>query len=43
MPLQDELTPLLWAANMGHVEVARLLIEKGAKIEAKDKVRRVWG
>ena len=43
MPLQNEMTPLLMAANLGRLEVARLLIEKGAMIEAKDEVRRVWG
>ena len=43
MSLQDEMTPLLMAANLGHLEVARLLIEEKADIEAKDEVRRVWG
>ena len=35
---QDGQTPLLWAAMYGHVEIAQLLMEKGANIEARDKV-----
>jgi ankyrin repeat protein len=30
-------TPLLWAAQMGHEAVAKLLLEKGAKLESIDK------
>jgi ankyrin repeat protein len=30
-------TPLLWAAENGHVVVVKLLLEKGAKLETKAK------
>ena len=30
--------PLLWAASGGHVEVASLLLDRGANPEARDKV-----
>jgi ankyrin repeat protein len=33
------MTPLSWAAEKGHVEVAEALLEKGAATEAKDWVR----
>jgi ankyrin repeat protein len=33
----DGRTPLLFAVWSGHKAVARLLLEKGARIEAKDK------
>ena len=33
-------TPLSWAAQKGHVPVVRLLLERGAVVDAKDKVRR---
>ena len=36
---QDGGTPLLWAARNGHVEIAQLLVEKGAIIEATAKVQ----
>lgn len=37
---QDGCTPLLRAAQNGQLEVVRLLLERGADKEAKDKVRR---
>ena len=30
--------PLSWAASMGHVEVASLLLDRGANPEARDEV-----
>ena len=30
--------PLMWAASKGHTEVARLLIEAGAEVNAKDRI-----
>ena len=36
--MQDGRTPLHFAASMGDVQVAELLLAKGADIEAKDKV-----
>ena len=36
--LQDGFTPLSWAASRGHVEVASLLLDRGADPEARDKV-----
>ena len=36
---QDGATSLMLASFHGHVEVVRVLIEKGALIEAADKVR----
>ena len=38
---QDGQTPLLEAARLGHVEIAQMLMEKGANIEATDKVQLV--
>ena len=35
---QDGWTPLHEAASNGHVKIAQLLMEKGANIEATDKV-----
>ena len=32
-------TSLIWAAFEGHVEVASLLLQRGADIEAKSNVR----
>ena len=32
-------TALLWAASMGHLSCLELLVEKGADLNAKDKVR----
>ena len=32
-------TSLMWAADRGHVEVASLLLQHGANIEAKNYVR----
>jgi len=31
-------TPLLWAAKKGHEAMVRLLLEKGAELESKDKI-----
>ena len=36
--LQGGLTPLSWAAWEGQVEVASLLLDRGADPEARDKV-----
>jgi hypothetical protein len=36
---QDKFTSLIYASFNGHVEAMRVLIEKGALIEAADKVR----
>ena len=36
---QNGLTSLMWASDSGHVEAMRVLIEKGALIEAADEVR----
>ena len=36
---QNKETPLLVAVQNGHVEIAQLLLEKGANIEATDKVQ----
>ena len=36
---QDGRTPLLRAIGNGHVEIAQLLMEKGANIEATDEVQ----
>ncbi len=31
-------TPLRWASSGGHVEVVRLLLDRGADVQAPDKV-----
>ena len=36
---QDGSTSLIWAASEGHVEVASLLLQRGANTEAKSEVR----
>lgn len=36
-PLKENATPLHFAALNGHAEVARLLIQHGAKIDAESK------
>ena len=36
---QDERTPLLVVAYNGHAKIANILVEKGANIEAMDKVQ----
>ena len=45
--LQDSKVPLHKAVNMDHVESVRLLLDRGADMEAKDKVCReivdCWG
>ena len=38
MFLQDHQTPLYWAASGGHTDTVKILIEKGADVNAKDKV-----
>ena len=38
---QNGWTPLHMAANKGHVEIAQLMMEKSANIEATDKVQLV--
>ena len=38
--LQGGNTSLIFAASGGHVEVASLLLQRGADIEAKNEVRR---
>ena len=34
----DDQTPLSWAAEEGHEAVVKLLLEKNADIESKDKI-----
>ena len=36
--LQDGASPLLVAAEKGHIDVCRLLIEQGANINSQNKV-----
>ena len=38
MFLQDHQTPLHWAASEGHTDIVKIMIEKGADVNAKDKV-----
>ena len=38
MFLQDHNTPLHRAAAGGHTDIVKILIEKGADVNAKDKV-----
>ena len=38
---QEGSTPLIMAASNGHVEIAQMLMEKGANIEATDEVQLV--
>ena len=40
---QNEYTALHYSAENGHDPVVKLLLEAGAKIEAKDEVREGWG
>ena len=35
---QDGWTPLHWASSEGRIEVVRLLLDRGAGIQAQDKV-----
>jgi ankyrin repeat protein len=37
---QEDRTSLMWAAMNGHTEIVKALIEKGADVDAKEKVRR---
>ncbi len=37
--MQDQSTPLHWAATQGHVEVAKALLAKGANVNA---INEVW-
>ena len=38
MFLQDDQTPLHRAALSGHIDIVKILIEKGTDVNAKDKV-----
>ena len=38
MFLQDHRTPLHWAARSYHTDIVKILIEKGADVNAKDDV-----
>ncbi len=38
---QNQRTPLHWAASWGKLDVAELLVQSGANIEAQDRVRGV--
>ena len=40
---QNGKTALVYASEGGHVDVAKLLIEKGAKVDAADEVRSKLG
>jgi hypothetical protein len=40
--VQDGLTALIGSAMLGHVKCVRLLLDIGANMEAKDKVRVFW-
>ena len=40
-PLQDGFTPLLYAVANGHLDIVRLLLDRGTDKEAKDYVRAV--
>ena len=35
---QDDYTPLICVASMGHLPVVKYLLEKGADMEAKERV-----
>ena len=37
--MQSQITPLLAAAHEGHVEVVRVLVEAGAKLNEADQVQ----
>jgi ankyrin repeat protein len=39
----DQRTPLHWASYNGHLECVRLLLERGADKEARDRVRAPLG
>ncbi len=43
VPPQDGMTSLHFASQNGHEEIADLLIEKGARIDAQTKVRTLLG
>ena len=40
--LQDNQTPLHWAAHGGHLPCIQLLVEKGAAVNTKTKIKLVY-
>ena len=43
MSHQSGMTALMWAANNGRTEIVTLLLERGADIEAKNRMRKDLG